>query len=113
MGGGRFDAVGKGEEGIGGHHRTLRPCTSFVTGHHHRIDAAHLPCAHANGGLILDIDDGVTFDIACHTPGKGQIGKLRSSRLALTDDLPRGWIHIGLALVDFLHEHTTIDAAHG
>ncbi len=70
---------------------------------------AHLARADADGGAVLDVDDGVGLDVLGHLPGELQVGQLglRSAAsvttLSSTSSMP--------AVVAALHQHAAGERA--
>src|SRR5439155_6332962 len=89
-------AVGKGEERIGGEHRTAYVMTvlpRLVECDPHRIDAARLAAADADRREILREDNRVRTHVLAHTPGEDEVPP------AGFVGLPAGDLH-RLAVVD-------------
>ena len=64
--------VGKGEESVGGSNGTASGSTAFMRPEFGGVNAAHLPCADANGLAVARVDDGVRLDVFADSPGKKQ-----------------------------------------
>ncbi len=65
-----FDAVGKGEEGVGGGDGALEGELGFHGADFGGVDARHLSGTDAYGLSVAGIDDGVGFDVLADFPGK-------------------------------------------
>ena len=95
-GGAGFDggqqAVGEGEEGVGGDDRALGQrfgkagrlgrVERLAGGDARGIDPAHLAGADADGGAVPDVDDGVGLDVLGDAEGEFQVGHLGRRRRA-------------------------------
>jgi hypothetical protein len=106
---GLFDAVGEGEERVGGERGALRALARLGAGDAHALDARHLPGADAEGGAGAGEDDGVRLDVFADAPGEVEIVQLGLGGGALADDAPRAVLAArrGVAL---LHDEAARDA---
>ena len=111
MPGSGFDPIGKRKEGVGSHDCAQTAFARLVSGHHDRIYPAHLAGPDPDCRQVFGIDDCVAFHVARSPPGKGQIGALGRSWLALADHLPASRVHILFAAVCFLNQDPAYDAA--
>src|SRR6185437_4891713 len=81
-------AVGKGKERIGGEHGSLDVVTvlaGLVERDSHRVDAARLAPADADGRQVLDEDDRVRADVLADAPGEDEIAPAGLVGLAAGD----------------------------
>jgi hypothetical protein len=71
-----FEAVGEGEEGVGGGDAAGERQDGFHGAEAGGVDAAHLAGADADGLAVFGVDDGVGFDVLADAPGEEQAGEL-------------------------------------
>src|ERR1035437_2848941 len=79
-GGYGFEAVGEGEEGVGGGDAALERQHGLHGAEAGGVHAAHLARADAEGLAVARIDDGVRLDVLADAPGEKQAAQLLGCR---------------------------------
>ncbi len=105
----RLDAVGEGEEGVGGHDGAPGLLAGGAGSEHDAGDAVGLTGTHAQQRLIPGEDDGVGLDVLGDAPGEAHVGGLFGGGTPLGDDL---YVHLVVGdVVAALDEHSPNHAA--
>src|SRR6266567_1813393 len=100
-----FNAIGEGEEGVGGGDGAFQRELGLHGADFGGIHAGHLSGADADGLTVAGVDDGVGFYVFTNFPGEQQGSGFFRSGGALGDKLEIGVLQG--ANVDVLHEHSS------